>query len=170
MMRREGGLMSCCSAASACAGANLRYWLTVAPKVRAELRRWRRRARLVPDRKLRLHALGKLGAERANTEGIATLCTLAPPRHRSATVEAVVALQVMYDYLDAVTEQAVADPVLNARQLYRAFTVALTPGEAPADYYLHHPQREDGGYLDALIASSRIAIAKLPASPAVLPV
>lgn len=159
-----------CETAVAMAAAQSRYWLTVAPRVRAQLRRWERSARAVRDPVLRDHALQKLRDERANTEAIATLCTLAPRRHRSAAVEAAVALQVMYDYLDAVTEAEPGDGTDRDRQLFRTFAVALTPSEQPLDYYRYHCRRDDSGYLDQLVAAAREAIARLPATVAVLPV
>lgn len=161
--------MSRGGAAIALVVAQVRYWLTVAPRVRAELRRWYGHAEAISDPTLRTYAADKLREERGNTEAIATLCTLAPRRHRGALVVAAVALQVMYDYLDAVTEQDVEEPLRDGRQLFRSFAVALTPGEAPVDYYRFHPQANDGGYLDALVACARNAIFELPALPAVLP-
>jgi tetraprenyl-beta-curcumene synthase len=168
-MSRADGPVSWGDTAVAVVAAYLRYWLTVAPQVRIQLKRWYDQAEEIDDPTLRGHAAEKLCDERANTEVIATLCTLAPRQHRQTVVVAAVALQVMYDYLDAVTEQEVDDPFRNSRQLFRTFAVALTPGEPPVDYYRYHPQGDDNGYLDALVASARDAIAELPALPAVLP-
>jgi tetraprenyl-beta-curcumene synthase len=168
-MSRAGGPVSSGDTAAAFAIAQVRYWLTVAPKVHSELRRWRHHAEAIADPTLRCCAADKLRDERANTQAIATLCTLAPRRHRRTLVVAAVALQVMYDYLDAVTEQDVDRPLRNSRQLFRSFAVALTPGEAPVDYYRYHPQPEDGGYLDTLVETARDALAKLPALAVVLP-
>jgi tetraprenyl-beta-curcumene synthase len=156
--------------AVALALAHGRYWTTVAPHVRAELRRWRELAQTIQDPVLRAHALGKLEAESANTEGTATLCTLAPRARRRSAVDACVALQVMYDYLDAVTEDPVRDPLRDGRQMFEAFKVALTPGADPVDYYRHHPHKADNGYLEALVAHARRSLARLPAAAAVLPV
>jgi tetraprenyl-beta-curcumene synthase len=168
-MSRAGGPVSSGDTAVAFVVAHARYWLTVAPKVKGELRRWYEHAEAIADPTLRRHAAEKLRYERANTEAIATLCTLAPRQHRDTVVVAAVALQVMYDYLDAVTEQDVERPLRNSRQLFRTFSVVLTPGEAPVDYYRYHPQCDDNGYLDALVASAREALGDLPALPAILP-
>ena len=154
-------------AALACAHA--RYWLTVAPQVRRELQAWYLRAEAIEDPVLRAQAEEKLRHERANTEAIATLCTLAPRAHRRAAVEAAVALQVMYDYLDAVSEVPVADPLEDGRILFTAFAAALDPEKEIGDPYRYHPQREEG-YLRALVESARRALVGLPALPAVLPV
>ncbi len=43
-----------------------------------------------------------------------TLATLAPRSHRRPTVRAIVAIEVLYDYLDGLTEQPLADPLADA--------------------------------------------------------
>lgn len=149
--------------------AQVLYWTTVAPRVRRELERWDRHAASIPDPVLRACAQGKLRDERANTEATATLYTLAPHRHRHAAVSAGVALQVMYDYLDAVHEQPLDDPIAAGEPLFRAFSVALTPGESAEAYYRMCPYRDDNGYLDALVQTLRDSVVELPASDIVLP-
>ena len=149
--------------------ANVRYWTSVAPLVRGQLARSEQAARAIPDPELRALALGKLRDERFNAEVAATLATLAPRAHRKHAAEAIVALQVMYDYLDAVSEQPTGDTVRDGRRLFAAFGDALAieqrPGGDPrtgGDYYPHHPRAEDGGYLDGLVGATRDALARLP--------
>jgi tetraprenyl-beta-curcumene synthase len=148
--------------------ANARYWLTVAPHVHQELRRWQQQAQAIRDPTLRGHALAKLRDEHFNAQVAATLATLAPRRHRARVIEAIVAFQVMYDYLDALGEEPPAT-VRDGRQLFQAFSDALTPDARPADYYCHHSQRDDGGYLDRLAATCRTALATLPSAATVAP-
>lgn len=155
--------------AHALLAANVRFWLTVLPEVRRELRTWERRAESIPDSALREQALAKLREERFNTEVAATLATLVPAARRLRAIEAIVALQVTYDYLDGLTEQPVPQPLKAGRQLYRAFADTLTPLGPSVDHYRHHP-RDDGGYLQALVAACRLAFWSLPAAPAVAPV
>jgi tetraprenyl-beta-curcumene synthase len=152
--------------------ANARYWPTVHPHVRRELRQWERRASEIADPALRAHALGKLQAERFNAEVAATLQTLAPRQHRPEAITVTVAFQVIYDYLDAVSEQPAADPLCNGRSLYRAFDDALSETPPVGSYYRHHDplHRDDGGYLEALVATCRRAFGTLPAAAAVAPV
>jgi tetraprenyl-beta-curcumene synthase len=148
--------------------ANARYWSTVAPLVRARLAHWERRAREIPDPVLQGLAISKLRKERFNVEVAATLATLAPRAHRRSAVEAIVALQVMYDYLDLLTEQPSADGVSDGRQLFAALRYAVAPdAEAGGDYYRHHPRSDDGGYLAELAGTARRAFAQLPAAAAV---
>jgi tetraprenyl-beta-curcumene synthase len=150
--------------------ANARYWTTVAPKVRAELARWRARARKIEDPELRTLALHTLYGEGFAAEVAATLATLTPRQHRGTVVRAVVALEVMYDYLDGLTEQPAPDPLANGRLLFKAFTDALDPsGELDEDYYRHCSSAADGGYLRELAAVVKDALVCLPSATALAP-
>ncbi len=150
--------------------ANARYWSTVAPEVRAQLARWRARAIEIEDPQLRALALHTLQEEGFTAEVAATLATLTPRRHRTATVRGIVALEVMYDYLDGLTEQPTPEPLANGRQLFKAFTDALDPSAGlDDDYYRHHPSGSDGGYLRELAASVRETLACLPKAQALAP-
>ncbi len=181
-------------ALAALALANARYWPTVAPRVRAQLARWEGRARAIPDPLLRASALRKLGEERFNVELAATLATPAPSAYRKHVVEAIVALQVAYDYLDLLTEQPLPDPLGDGQRLYEALVDAVAPrghacesrpvggesrpvggesrpvgGESRpvGEYYGRLPHSHDGGYLDELTSTVRLALAALPAAGAI---
>lgn len=169
MARQARGRGATAAAAVALVQANARFWPAVFPAVRRELRAWDRRAQAIPDAALRAQGLGKLRHERFNTEVAATFATLVPPVRRQAVIEAIVALEVMYDYLDGVSEQAGPDPLADGRHLYRAFTDVLAPAGPLTDHYRHHPQGDDGGYLAALVATVRRAVWSLPAAPVVVP-
>jgi len=169
MARQVTGRGASAAAAVALLRANVRFWPTVFPEVRRELRAWDRRAQAIPDATLRGHALAKLRHERFNTEVAATLATLVPPVRRGAVTKAIVALEVMYDYLDGISEHPGPDPLADGRQLYRAFANALVPSGPLDDPYRHHPQRDDGGYLAALAATVRDGLWSLPAAPVVAP-
>jgi tetraprenyl-beta-curcumene synthase len=150
--------------------ANVRYWTTVAPKVRAELARWRTRAREIEDHELRTLALDTLQREGFAAEVAATLATLTPHRHRAEAVSAIVALEVMYDYLDGLTERPVPDPIANGRLLFKAFSDALDPSaDLESDYYRHCPSASDGGYLRELAAAVKDALMCLPSAQALAP-
>jgi tetraprenyl-beta-curcumene synthase len=148
--------------------ANIRFWPTVAPLVGTQLQRWERRAHAIADPVLQALALEKLSEERFNSEVAATLATLAPRHARERVVEAIVAYEVMYDYLDGLTEQPAADPLRNGHELYRAFTDAVTLHMAPGgDYYAYARQSDDGGYLEELVGVVRGALLGLPSATAV---
>jgi tetraprenyl-beta-curcumene synthase len=151
--------------------ANARYWSTVLPHVHRGLRHWEEAAREIPDPNLRDLALDNIAHERFNTEVAATLATLAPRRHRLQAIEAIVALQVMYDYLDSLSEEPAPDPLGNSRLLFSAFTASLTLEQVePVDYYRDHPHDNDGGYLEALVVACQRAFQRLPKADVVAPV
>jgi len=143
--------------------ANARYWSTVAPLVRTELARWTWRAERIPHPTLQQVALINLREEGFNAQATATLATLTPRRYRKPVVEAIVGLQVMYDYLDSLIERPLADPLSDGRQLYGAFIDAVNPSVEPAHtYYPHVPASDDGGYLKELVDVIRTALTQLP--------
>jgi len=170
MARQARGRGIPVAAAVALVEGNVRFWPTVFPAVRRELQRWDRRARAIPNCVLRAQALAKLREERFNTEVAATLATLAPPVRRCIAVEAIVALEVMYDYLDGLSEEPGPEPLIEGRQLYGAFADAFAPVGPLADHYRHHPHRDDGGYLAELATTCRRALWSLPAAPVTAPV
>jgi tetraprenyl-beta-curcumene synthase len=168
--------------------ANLRYWSTVAPLVRTQLARWEQAARAIPDPELRTLALGKLRDERFNAQVATTLATLAPRTRRRSVVEAIVALQVMYDYIDVLGEQTGgAGPAIDGRHLFAALrdAVTLDVGDGrdavtldvgggrdlgtddPRDYYRDRPSSEDGCYLRALVETIRGVLVRLPATDSI---
>ena len=78
-------------------------------------------------------------------------------------IRACVAFEVLYDYLDALTEDHPA--IDNNRRLHRALSDAVSLSScSEADYYRHHPQSDDGGYLRDLVAACRREFARLPSS------
>jgi tetraprenyl-beta-curcumene synthase len=170
MARQARGRGTSAAATVALVRANARFWPTVFPDVRRELRRWDRLAQAIPDGVLREQALAKLRHERFNTEVAATLATLVSPVRRHHAVEAIVALEVMYDYLDGLTEQPSPDPLADGRRLYRAFADATAPAGPFADYQGQASRRDDGGYLAALAGACRRGLWSLPAAPVVVPV
>jgi tetraprenyl-beta-curcumene synthase len=143
------------------AGAAPRYWLDVFPQVCRELADLRRRAAAIPDPVLRRLALDAHG-KRGNVEGAAAFAAFVPRARRDAVVSALVALQSTYNYVDMLSEQPSPDPVGNGRRLHEALLVALDPGARHLDYYEHHREHDDGGYLCALIDACRGALAELP--------
>jgi hypothetical protein len=88
------------AAALAALGA---YLITVLPRVRKELRRWRKLAEAIPDPERR-RVLAALEEKRSNVEAVAVFATLAPPRQRRAVLRALVPLQLAIDYRDVLEE------------------------------------------------------------------
>ena len=170
------------------AHAAFSYWTSVFPRVCLYIARWRRRARRIPDPVLRQLALDALD-KRGNIEGAAAFAAFVPLARRADVTRATSAFQAAYNLLDMLGEQPSPDPVRDGRRLHEALVYAVTPRGAAAplgseigvldtdsfgadtqaagqahslDWYEHHPQRRDGGYLDALIDECRDAFAALP--------
>ena len=144
------------------------YRSAVLPRVRSELRRWREVAATIPQPVLRAQALTAL-EKSANVEATAVFAILAPRRTRPAAAVAMTTLGVAVDYLDTLGEQPVPDPLANGLALHEALADALDPIGPRRDWYRHHPQRDDGGYLASLVGACREAVATLAAASAVLP-
>jgi tetraprenyl-beta-curcumene synthase len=142
--------------------------LRVLPQVGSELAHWRARASEIPNPCLR-HSAVEAFHKRGNLEGAALFATLAPAAHRQGAVRALVAFQMAYNYLDALSELPSADPVANGERLHEALLVALSPGELHVDYYERNAERDDGGYLTAILDTCQDALAGLPAYAAVAP-
>jgi tetraprenyl-beta-curcumene synthase len=147
--------------------ANVRYWTSVAPIVRRELRRWELRAQGIQDPDLRALALQKLHGEGFHAEAAAMLATLAPRSRRGDAVEAIVALELLFDYLDGLTERPSADPLADGELLFGALVnaVALVPTGTREPF--EKPELNDNGYLEGLSRAVVVALARLPAAPAI---
>jgi tetraprenyl-beta-curcumene synthase len=152
--------------AAAFVDAALRYWLTVFPRVNRGLRHWQDRAGQIPDPSLRQIALDSL-RKRSNIEGAAAFAAFAPRSHRAAVVRALVAFQAAYNYADMLSEQPHVQAIANGRRLHEALLVALDPSAPELDYYAHHPQHDDDGYLQELVDTCRTALDTLPSYAAV---
>lgn len=145
--------------------ANARYWSSVTPIVRAQLRHWRQRASAIEDPGLRELALAKLRHEAFNAEVAAVAATLAPRPHRAPAVRAIVALELLYDYLDGLTERPHEDPLGEGQRLFAAFTSAIDPHPA-----LSGGERDwlvDHSYLRELTVAVQDALLELPACEAI---
>ena len=131
------------------------------PAVAREVRAWRARAQRIPDPSLRVDALSALVRKRGNADGAALFWML--PRSRSLPLlRLLVVVQTLWDFLDSVNERGAAAGQANGRQLHLALIDALDSERPISDYYRHHPWREDGGYLHALIMACREGCAHLP--------
>jgi tetraprenyl-beta-curcumene synthase len=129
------------------------------PAVSRQLGCWRSRAEAIPEQSLREDALHSLRYKRDHAEGAALFWVL-PNRRDRRLLALLVAYQTLWDYLDNVSERHPAGA--NARQLHLALLEALDPRAPISDYYKHHPWKDDGGYLRALVESCRESCEALP--------
>jgi tetraprenyl-beta-curcumene synthase len=145
-----------------------RYWLSVFPGLRCELRRWQARAREIEDPVLRRLALEAQHDKRRSLEGAVAFAAFVPRAVQRPVITALTAYQVIFDYLDTVAEQPNRDPIRNGRQLNQALLAALEPQPTCLDYYAHNKHRCDSGYLEVLIQTCRDALAVLPSYATIL--
>jgi tetraprenyl-beta-curcumene synthase len=128
-------------------------------EVAGELATWHRRAEAIPEETIRQDALYALAHKRTNTDGAALFATLVDGRNR-ALLLLLANYQAIWDLLDALGERHPTEA--NGRELHLALMDALDPGRPLADYYRHHPWRDDGGYLRSLIESCRHRCSEMP--------
>jgi tetraprenyl-beta-curcumene synthase len=137
------------------------------PATSKEIAGWRGRASRIPDECLRAQALRGLDHRRGHIDGAVLLSTL-PARRSIDLLRALVAYEVMQDYLDGVSEQGARVGVEAPTSLFDAVGDALDPvSPTRGDYYAQLPWRDDGGYLAALVSTCRANVARLPSFGAV---
>jgi tetraprenyl-beta-curcumene synthase len=152
--------------ALALALALARYRLGVARTVRRELECWHVQAGAIADPALRALALEKLEQEGLNARAAALLATFAPRRRRREMVRAIVALEVLFDYLDGRTEpESSGDPLAWRRELFAVLNWAVAE-PSRAEPRAPAIDAADAAYLGALAECSRASLARLPSAQA----
>jgi hypothetical protein len=136
--------------------ACIRYRATVSVRVREQLTRWQHAAEALSEPALLTLASRKLADEGFNAEAAAMLATTAPTRYRANAVEAIVALEVLYDYLDGRSETSATGA--QARLMFAPYTSALAPRGPVAS-----KGSGDDPYALELAAAAGLALAQLPA-------
>lgn len=132
------------------------------PAASRELEQWREQASRIPDERLREDALESIALKRDNAQGAAIFCIL-PKRREPRLLKLLVAYQTLWDYLDNVSERGAILGSKNGYQLHRALVEALDPDAPISDYYRHHSEHTDGGYIRELVLTCRRCCQSLPA-------
>jgi tetraprenyl-beta-curcumene synthase len=125
--------------------------------VDGEVGRWERLAAAIPSPELRRQAQASLRLKRFHCDGGAVY-SLAAGGARAGAVRFIVALQTISDYLDNLADRSTAGGAPDLAQLHTAMVEAVQAGAPDADpqrFYRYHPDRDDGGYLAALVAACR---------------
>jgi tetraprenyl-beta-curcumene synthase len=116
---------------------------------------------MIPDAPIREDALYSIERKRGHTDGAALFWIL--PRHRNLELlRLLVAYEMIWDFLDTINEHGADRGQANGRQLHLALVEAVDPCRSISDYYQHHPWRQDGGYLRALVEACRRGCSALP--------
>lgn len=133
-----------------------------------EVRHWKTLAAKIPDAALRHDALSALERKRGQTDGAALFAAL-PRARNSSLLRLLVAYQIIWDYLDEVSERGAAAGHVNGRQLHLALIDALDPVRPISDYYRYNRWGNDDGYLNALVGICRECCATLSSYERVRP-
>ena len=129
----------------------------ILPRVHRYLKGWTEKAGKIPDPELRRQAIMSIEAKTFHCEGGAVLGVLAGERVDEA-VRFIVAYQTISDYLDNLCDRSTSLDPEDFQALHESMIHALTPGAATADYYRFRQQRDDGGYLKALVKTCQAAL------------
>lgn len=129
--------------------------------VSREIQRWRAAAERIPDPRIRADALHVLVRKRGNTDGAALFWTLTHQRDLGL-LRLLVAHEMIWDFLDNVSERGAHVGQHNGRQLHLAIVESLDPTRLISDYYRFHPWQDDGGYLRGLVEACRVGVERLP--------
>lgn len=146
-----------------------RYYTTVATPTQQRLEALQHLAATIENPVARAIATAKLDRESLNAEAAAVFATLAPRGHRTILTRLIVTFEAMYDYLDGVTEERTADPVVAALAANRALVDVVRANEP--ELASGHPAYhwDDGGYLAQLVLECRDLLAQLPSAEIVRP-
>jgi tetraprenyl-beta-curcumene synthase len=128
-------------------------------EVTREMRHWRAMAREIPNDAIREDALYALRNKRTHADG-AALFSILPRRRDGNLIRLLTAYELILDFLDNLSERHRCEA--NGRELHRALIDAVDPNRPLADYYRHHPWKEDGGYLCAMVEACRRRCRRLP--------
>lgn len=151
------------AALAAAAGRQLTWGLRTAA---GEVARYTHLAARIPEKPIRQDAMAALARKRPHLDG-AALFSILPPERNPRLVHALLAYELILEFLDNTNERAAHAGVHNGLQLHRALEQALNPHGAVCDHYRYHPWREDGGYLHGLVQECRRACVSLPRYQAV---
>ena len=122
----------------------------VLPTVNRFLGGWKEKANKIPDPELRRQALMSIEAKTFHCEG-GGIYTLLAGEHARETMRFIIAYQTISDYLDNLCDRGTSRDPEDFRTLHTALADALTPGAEPGDYYRCREEKDDGGYLPALV-------------------
>lgn len=148
-----------------------RFLTVVLPQVSRELSRWQQQLTVSADWPLLQQALASLSKKRFHAQGGSFYALYNfNPVYMKTQVSLIVALQTISDYLDNLCDRGGIYDEVAFRYLHQAMVAALTRGPIrERDYYRFYPSKNDGGYLEALVAECRGCIALLPGYPVVEP-
>jgi tetraprenyl-beta-curcumene synthase len=110
-----------------------------------------------------------LDRKRGNTQG-AALFSVIPRKRSRPLLRLLTAYQVLWDFLDSLSETWRELAPRDTLQLHLALVDAVNPCGPMHDYYARLPLPDDGGYLRSLVEACRSCCRALPSFSEVAPV
>jgi tetraprenyl-beta-curcumene synthase len=110
---------------------------------------------------LRKQALASMDTKQFHCEGGGVYVTANLAR-RHELIALIVAFQTISDYLDNLCDRSTSMDPDDFRSLHQSMLDAVNPNANEGRYYEHHPEQEDGGYLQNLVRECQRCIARLP--------
>jgi len=132
----------------------LEVYQKVIPTVRRELEYWKKRAEMIPNGELRRQALQSMEGKDFHCEGGAILSLISEERWEEV-IKFIVSYQTICDYLDNLCDRSKSNDPKDFMTLHNSLRDALDLEQEVGDYYLYRSDREDGGYLKALVGTCR---------------
>lgn len=145
-----------------------RMYRFVRPTLEKEFAAWYKRAQQIPDAELRKQALASMDTKKFHCEGGAVFATQVIPSVH-VIVPLIVAYQTISDYLDNLCDRSTSLDPQDFRQLHASMQDALTPGAPLQDYYRYREERNDGGFLAALVQACQSCVRQLPSYGRIMP-
>lgn len=138
-----------------------RVYKYVLPDVKEQLEQWRVAADRIPDDELRMQAIASMTSKQFHCEGGAVYAA-ANLTQRNVLIPLIVAFQTISDYLDNLCDRSTSLDAVDFRQLHQSMLDAVDPAESVKDYYMYRNEKEDNGYLAALVKTCQSCILQLP--------
>ncbi|WP_096436280.1 tetraprenyl-beta-curcumene synthase family protein [Alteribacter populi] len=145
-----------------------RIYKNVLPVVHRYLDEWRERASRIPDPELRKQALMSIDTKSFHCEGGAVYGLLSEKK-REECIRFIVAYQTISDYLDNLCDRSTSMDPDDFTSLHKSMPDALTPSAPLRDYYQFRNEKEDGGYLHALVKTCQETVSAFSDYAAVQP-
>jgi tetraprenyl-beta-curcumene synthase len=140
----------------------------VRPTLEAEFAAWYKRAQHIPNPELRKQALASMETKKFHCEGGAVFAAQVIPCV-PVIVPLIVAYQTISDYLDNLCDRSTSLDPQDFRQLHYSMQDALTPGAPLQNYYKYRDDKDDGGFLAALVQACQTYIGQLPSYVRIMP-
>ncbi|PSL44498.1 tetraprenyl-beta-curcumene synthase [Salsuginibacillus halophilus] len=138
-----------------------RMYRQIIPMVHKELKVWREHAKTIPNDTFREQALLGVYEKSFHCEGGGAYAMLSN-RNQAAAVKFIVAYQTICDYLDNLCDKSDAQDPDDFRAMHEALQQALDPEAERTDYYRYREEKDDNGYLHALVDACREAAQAMP--------